>query len=246
MPTWFDAAEDLSRQLVCAFVDSDGCERAVLDMLLNVRSTSIAAKVPTAIRAIRINFDDARSVFFGKEESQRGIEWQRKCVILHIQAWTDVMPQLSLVWIYKLNNLYPNLPESWRRSLLFTEEATFSVTPFSASQLLCDKIIGRGGSPNGTIVDAFACVGGDSANFTRRFRLVHSIELDPVKVMLLRHNLRICLNCPYLSTEMVEPPSEMLPLPEHLRVHCGDCRVVIPALQLVSRFCFRQLSQCLT
>jgi hypothetical protein len=145
----------------------------------------------------------------------------------------SVMPHVCRVWLYKLNSMHPALPDSWRRALLFTEEASYSVTPHASSRLICDKILQRGADVGAAVVDAFACVGGDTANFTRRFRLVHSIELDPAKIPLLRHNLRVCLNCPFRAGDTVPPPSDMLPLPANLRVHVGDCRAVIPCLQLV-------------
>ena len=234
MGQWFDSGEGLPHRLASAFVASDGCERAVLDMLLGVRLSAPAAKVPVALRAIRINFGDAVASYVEREESLRDDDWQRACVLRHFRVWTDVMPQLSPIYAYKLNNLYPNLPDSWKRSLLFTEEATYSVTPSPASQVLCHRILERGGSSHATIVDAFACVGGDTANFTRQFRHVHSIELDHLKIPLLRHNLRVCLACPFRPDEVVEPPSAMLSLPANLQIHLGDCRAVIPTLQLVS------------
>ena len=234
MGQWFDAGQSLSRQLASTFAASDGCESAVLDMLLGIRQSAPAAKVPAALRAIRINFQDVLTIFTEREESQRDVEWQRACVLRHIRTWTDVMPHLSPIYAYKLSNLYPNLPDSWRRSLLFTEEATYSVTPSPASELVCDKILERGCSSKAAIVDAFACVGGDTANFTRKFGHVHSIELDPLKIPLLRHNLRVCLACPFRPDEVVEPPSGMLSLPANLQIHLGDCRAIIPTLRLVS------------
>jgi hypothetical protein len=234
MRHWYEADGGCRRQLVCAFLESDSCECTVREMLLEVRLTANASKVPAVLRAIRINFGDVVASYLEKEECERDVEWQRSCVFRHLRLWISATPHLSVIWHYKLNMLYPDLPESWRRSLLFTEEATFSITPSPASQLMCDKIMGRGGSANATVVDAFACVGGDSAVFSRRFRRVHSIELDFVKIPLLRHNLRVCMNCPFRSDEVVEPPSDMLSLPDNLQIHVGDCRAVIPTLHLVS------------
>jgi hypothetical protein len=233
MSHWFEPTGDCRRQLVSAFVESDGCELAVREMLLEVRLTAIASKVPVALRAIRVNFGDVVARHMEKEESERDLEWNRSCVIQHLRSWIGMTPHLSVIWLYKLTNLYPELPDSWRRSLLFTEEATYSITPSPASELLCDKIMARGGSANATIVDAFACVGGDSAVFSRRFRSVHSIELDSVKIPLLRHNLRVCLNCHYQPDEDVEPPTDMLTLPANIHIHLGDCRTVVSTLQLV-------------
>jgi hypothetical protein len=237
MGGWFATAGGCARQLVSAFVESEGCESAVLDMLLRVRSAAPANRVPFALGAIRINFHDVVAAFLEKEETQRDMEWQRACVLRHIRSWISILPTLSVVWLYKLANLYPELPDNWKRSLLFTEEASYSVTPCPASQQLCDKIISRGGSADVTIVDSFACVGGDAANFTQRFRLVHSIELDPVKIPLLRHNLRVSLNCPFRREEAVGAPSDMLSLPANLQIHMGDCRVLIPTLRLVGIAC---------
>jgi hypothetical protein len=237
MSNWFTGTADFRRQLVSAFLDSDSCELAVRELLLEVRLTAIASKVHAALRAIRINFGDVVEKFLTKEESERDLEWQRSCVFQHIRLWVSITPHLSVIWLYKLQNLYPDLPESWRRSLLFNEEATYSITPSPASQLLCDKIMERGGSANATIVDAFACVGGDSAVFSRRFRSVHSIELDSVKIPLFRHNLRVCLNCPFKHDgEGVEPPSDALTFPDNVQIHVGDCRSVIPTLRLVRSF----------
>lgn len=232
MRLWF-AAGSREHELVAAFLEGDGCERAVLDMLLAVRAASSASRVPAALAAIRVNFGDALESFLKREESARDFEWRRACVTQHIQSWISAMPHVCRVWVYKLKSMYPALPPSWRRALLFTEEATFSVTHQASSQLICDKIMQRGAGAAAAVVDAFACVGGDTANFTRRFRLVHSIELDPVKIPLLRHNLRVCLNCTFRAEENAPPPSNTLPLPANLRVHVGDCRAVIPALELV-------------
>lgn len=233
MGSWFEAEGGAARELVCAFLGSAECERSVVDMLVAVQPTAPAAKVPAALAAIRINFGDALEMYLKKDESERDDDWRRTCVSQLVQSWTGIMPQLCRIALYKLNKMYPQLPDSWRRSLLFTEEATFSITGHASSLLICDKIVQRGSSADATIVDAFACVGGDTANFTRRFRQVHSIELDPVKIPLLRHNLRISLSCPFLPEDVVEPPSDMLSLPANLRIHLGDCRAVIPTLLLV-------------
>jgi hypothetical protein len=243
MGSWFEAEGGAARQLVCAFLGSAECERSVVDMLLAVQPTAPAAKVPAALAAIRINFGDALEMFLKKDASERDDDWRRTCVYQLVQSWTGIMPQLCRIALYKLNKMYPQLPDSWRRSLLFTEEATFSITGHASSLLICDKIVQRGSSADATIVDAFACVGGDTANFTRRFRQVHSIELDPVKIPLLRHNLRISLSCPFLPEDVVEPPSDMLSLPANLRIHMGDCRAVIPTLLLV-RFYWNPFHVC--
>jgi hypothetical protein len=62
-------------------------------------------------------------------------------------------------------------------------------------------------------------------------------ELDPVKIPLLRHNLRVSLNCPFRREEAVGAPSDMLSLPANLQIHMGDCRVLIPTLRLVGIAC---------
>ncbi len=250
MRHWFEAAS-AQRQLLSAFVESDGCERVVSDMLMAVRSTAPASKAPAALAAIRVNFADALEIFYGKPESERGPDWRRECVVQHIQSWVNTLLQLCRhvspllqtqlhfcnilcrIHHYKLNGMYPDLPESWKRALVFTEEATYSITWHAASLFICDSILKRGGSNNATVVDAFACVGGDTAHFVRRFRQVHAIELDPAKIPVLRHNLRVCLNCPHRPEEAVPPPNDMLQLPAHLRIHVGDCRAVIPTLELV-------------
>jgi hypothetical protein len=244
MKDWFEANGDFPRQLVSAFVESEGSEHAVLEMLKEIRLTAAASKVTAALRAIRTNFGDAVALFLTRDERGRDVDWQRSCVLQHVRSWISVTPQLSGIWLYKLNQLYPDLPDSWKRSLLFTEEATYSITPSPASRLLCDKIMERGGSANATIIDSFACVGGDTAVFSRRFRNVHSIELDSEKIPLLRHNVRLCLNCPFQREEDAAPPSEMLSLPENVRIHAGDCRAIIPTLRLVSKMlldCFRSV-----
>ena len=242
MNHWFEATGDCPRQLVSAFVESEGSERAVLEMLMEIRLTAAASRITAALRAIRTNFGDAVAMFLTRDERRRDVDWQRSCVLQHVRSWISATPRLSGIWLYKLNQLYPDLPDSWKRSLLFTEEATYSITPSPASRLLCDKIMERGGSANATIVDSFACVGGDTAVFSRRFRNVHSIELDSEKIPLLRHNVRLCLNCPFQREEDAAPPSEMLSLPENVHIHAGDCRAIIPTLQLVSKMllhCFR-------
>ncbi len=93
MRHWFEAAS-APRQLLSEFVESDGCERVVSDMLMAVRSTAPASKAPAALAAIRVNFGDALEIFNGKPESERGADWRRECVVQHIQAWVNTLLQL--------------------------------------------------------------------------------------------------------------------------------------------------------
>ena len=86
MGQWFDASQGLSRQLASTFVASGRCEPAVFDLLLGVRLSAPASKVPAALRAIRINFEDALNNFAEREESQRDGKWQRACVLQHIRT----------------------------------------------------------------------------------------------------------------------------------------------------------------
>ena len=68
--------------------------------------------------------------------------------------------------------------------------AEYSVTPSKYSEQIV-RIVLDFVSPDSTIVDATACVGGDTAMFANHFSKVIAIEKDETRFKMLNYNLKL-------------------------------------------------------
>jgi tRNA G37 N-methylase Trm5 len=90
----------------------------------------------------------------------------------------------------KRDFLFKNVPPEQRDRLLLDHEASYSVTDMHTS----DKItrdLARFVGASGTVCDATACVGGNTYSFSKAFRSVTAVELNPMRFDLLVHNLGV-------------------------------------------------------
>ena len=102
-----------------------------------------------------------------------------------------------------------------RTELLIDEEAAYSVSNETSAAKVAK--IAKDLKAD-VVIDATACVGGNTMGFAKVFSSVVAIELDPEKVKMLRHNLKISGH--------------------DLRVIHGDCLTEIPRLQFPSMIVF--------
>ena len=98
---------------------------------------------------------------------------------------------------YKFNYYFKNYPDKLRSKLKMDEIASFSVTEAGFAEEITQLILSHipnskrnGDSPK--IIDATACVGGNSMSFLQHFGTVYAIELDPVRKEMLAWNLGLC------------------------------------------------------
>ena len=92
-------------------------------------------------------------------------------------------------WSHKRDYLFKFVPLAARAQLMLDEEAAYSVTDqYTADKMTRDIIRYAGGS---TICDATACIGGNTASFSRAFRRVVAIERDEQRYSYLVHNMNV-------------------------------------------------------
>ena len=92
----------------------------------------------------------------------------------------------------RLPGLFPNIPRSVLRNLMFDTEAIFSVTNQTIANDICKRLFSiKGVNSYSKVTDTTACVGGNVFSFVRSFRNINAIEIDPKKCKMLRHNLKV-------------------------------------------------------
>ena len=88
---------------------------------------------------------------------------------------------------------FKKFPEDLARQLQMDEIASFSVTEATFADQISEAIASQKGVHNQmSIVDATACVGGNSMSFGKYFQYVTAVELDPKRAKMLEHNLDLC------------------------------------------------------
>ena len=93
----------------------------------------------------------------------------------------------------KFEFFFRTFPVELREALQMDEVATFSVTEGSLAETTSKRLLALPGITDAScIVDATACVGGNSMSFIMHFGIVHSIELNKKRCKMLRHNLDSC------------------------------------------------------
>uniref|UniRef100_A0A7S3JZT5 Trimethylguanosine synthase n=1 Tax=Aureoumbra lagunensis TaxID=44058 RepID=A0A7S3JZT5_9STRA len=108
----------------------------------------------------------------------------------------------------RLDHLFTTIPD--RHLLQLDEEAAYSVsneTTAAKISTICAEC-----KPT-TIIDATACVGGNTVAFARRFDHVIAFEIDAEKIRMLKHNLTHVRQ--HLSITQVQ-------------IHHGDCLELLP------------------
>lgn len=92
------------------------------------------------------------------------------------------------------NYLWGELPARLMASIQMDEVASFSVTDMRTADAISRELLTLPGvSEVSTVTDATACVGGNAISLARFFRVVNAVELDPVRLQMLQHNLAVCL-----------------------------------------------------
>jgi hypothetical protein len=92
------------------------------------------------------------------------------------------------------NYLWGELPPRLMASIQMDEVASFSVTDMCTADAISRELLTLPGvSEVSTVTDATACVGGNAISLARFFRVVNAVELDPVRLQMLQHNLAVCL-----------------------------------------------------
>jgi hypothetical protein len=92
------------------------------------------------------------------------------------------------------NYLWGELPPRLMASIQMDEVASFSVTDMRTADSISRELLTLPGvSEASTVTDATACVGGNAISLARFFRVVNAVELDPVRLQMLQHNLAVCL-----------------------------------------------------
>ena len=104
---------------------------------------------------------------------------------------------------YKRRHLFWKYPYGIRKRIMMDKVAMYSVTPCKFSEMISRIMLDFAPSTS-TVVDAFACVGGDSVELARKFHRVIAVERDAERYAMLRHN--IDLLAPRLG----------------VHTHCGD------------------------
>ena len=96
-------------------------------------------------------------------------------------------------WAGKFRYYFNALPPELQAVLRMDEVASFSVTEANFADRISRLVRALPGlSANPRIVDATACVGGNSMSFLHYFDTVWSVELDTVRAQMLFKNLKNC------------------------------------------------------
>ena len=123
---------------------------------------------------------------------------------------------------YKWRNLWGGLRPAALAKIQMDEVATFSVTQMRVADEMSAALRGLPGiTERSSIVDATACVGGNTVSFARFFGDVVSLELDKSRAKMLRSNVELC------RSELSETSTPFL---GRVEVRCGDCTEVCAQL----------------
>ena len=88
----------------------------------------------------------------------------------------------------KRTHLFWKYPRTIRGKLQMDNVASYSVTPSKYAEQIA-RIVADFVVPTGTVIDAMACVGGDTAQLANVFSRVIAIEKDRGRYDMLVHNL---------------------------------------------------------
>jgi 16S rRNA G966 N2-methylase RsmD len=91
----------------------------------------------------------------------------------------------------KRDRLFSSVPEHLRWNLHVDDVSLYSITEASIAEEMTQMLRTVGGSGS-SIVDANACVGGNTLSFARAFAHVCGVELSVQRARMLRHNVGLC------------------------------------------------------
>jgi hypothetical protein len=87
-----------------------------------------------------------------------------------------------------LERMFHNVPPHIRRRIKYDREAEWSVTNASIADHMTERIL-KFASPEDTITDFTACIGGNVMSFAKRFAHVNAIEFNDTRFSYLKHNV---------------------------------------------------------
>lgn len=89
------------------------------------------------------------------------------------------------------NKVFPHLSIPDRQKIRYDWCAVYSTSSYKAADLIGNIILNYI-SPDSTITDGTAGIGGNTAVFRKRFKNVNAVEIDDTRYDMLRHNMDIC------------------------------------------------------
>eukprot|EP00511_Aplanochytrium_stocchinoi_P009776 CAMPEP_0204863686 /NCGR_PEP_ID=MMETSP1348-20121228/3500_1 /ASSEMBLY_ACC=CAM_ASM_000700 /TAXON_ID=215587 /ORGANISM="Aplanochytrium stocchinoi, Strain GSBS06" /LENGTH=401 /DNA_ID=CAMNT_0052014085 /DNA_START=42 /DNA_END=1248 /DNA_ORIENTATION=+ len=141
-----------------------------------------------------------------------------------VYALDSCPKRLRYKWEYLWQEFCPEL----RSKLKMDEVAMFSVTDLRSADIMSNELLNvEGISPNSTITDATACVGGNTISFIRSFAKVNAVELDQTRVECLRDNLDVVQRFYSKENKNVDVPYIEFGVFE---VFQGNCLEICPKL----------------
>jgi len=122
---------------------------------------------------------------------------------------------------YKWNYLWKDTGDSVRGKIMMDEVATFSVTEMGLADQMSRVLLELPGiTRSSKVVDANACVGGNTVSFAKFFDRVVGIEMSEERARMLDNNVRLCgedikrSGRPYANVQVVT----------------GNCLAVVPSI----------------
>jgi len=97
----------------------------------------------------------------------------------------------------KRDYFFGSIPQEQRAQIQMDVEASYSVTEMNLAEDTTKLILSALDSTSpadATITDATACVGGNTASFSKHFAKVNAVEVDETRVRMLQNNMRVL--CP--------------------------------------------------
>lgn len=118
----------------------------------------------------------------------------------------------------KCDFLFRFIPQDLRENIKYDEESLYSVT----DQITANKItrdLSKYISKSSSILDATACIGGNTISFAGYFNHIYACELNPERAVLLKENLEL-LNI------------------QNYSLHIGDCIEYIKSIKIIHDLIF--------
>mmetsp|Transcript_27917 Transcript_27917/g.33068 ORF Transcript_27917/g.33068 Transcript_27917/m.33068 type:complete len:261 (+) Transcript_27917:31-813(+) len=90
----------------------------------------------------------------------------------------------------KTQFFFSNLPGAKRKQIKMDNEALFSITDCRSAEKMSKVLLNLPGITKESVVtDMTSCVGGNVISFSRYFKTVNAIEIDPLRFSFLKHNV---------------------------------------------------------
>ena len=98
------------------------------------------------------------------------------------------------------DRVFPDLPVDTRKLIKYDWPSIYSTSSRKAADLI-SNIISNYISADSTITDATSGIGGNTISLSKKFKKVHSVELDQTRFIYLCHNLNLykCDNVVYYN-----------------------------------------------